>query len=135
MVVIPGAIVIYGDIGEAIINQGPRYDLNWLLQVPSRSYLLEKISSFQRDTYYPGEFHHYINEMVVEYAEDSLADGDFNDRRADAERSSYDEDSFRHYMYQTGDTDLTDRVYGYSMGAHFIAEAIECFIRLFKANY
>lgn len=118
---------MWGDLDTFTIDAGHGYDLAWMKgAIRSPSYFLSKSRTLNKDTYFPGDFKAYLEDDLVEYAEDSA----YAERLQEAQMDDFSEDALREYITETGNVDLTDVVYGYSAQAWWGYEAMALFVRL-----
>lgn len=117
---LPGAIVLWGDIGSLIIDAGMDYNISWLRgSIKSYRYVLEKSSLSKKDWFYPGEF----KELAVERELNELIeDGDWS------------EEAFKEYSQSSGDCDAADAVYGYSPDILWRYQGLKKFTELLIAQ-
>lgn len=136
---LPGAVLIWGDIGTmTIIGRG--YGLEWIAgSVNSPEYLLSKTTK-RRDWFYCGEFKQYLTDRVEEAKQESAESGDARSAKRLSEAakdfvsaSYYDFDlvSYNEYMSARMDTDAHDTVYGYDSEAYWLLEALKVFSKLY----
>ena len=64
----PGVIILYGDLGAAIFEPGTKDPLAWLQRgaIGSRDYVLEKLRTARQDHFYPGDVLEYVRVLVEE---------------------------------------------------------------------
>lgn len=64
---LPGAIIIWGDLGTMVIDAGKDYTISWLKgAIHSRNYVLEKSSTARERSFYEGDFRNWILEYTTE---------------------------------------------------------------------
>lgn len=104
-----GAVIVYGDIGELIIAQGPSYNLEWLEKaINSMGYVLEK-STFRRD--------HFVEESFASVV---------RERGKDPEKFG----SYAEYYLETGDSDVYEACHDWSPTALWTYMALHKFVEL-----
>lgn len=118
----PGAILLWGDIGTMVIDSGEEYNLDWLTRhTDSMPYILSKISLVKSNYFYSGEFRSYIlgnnNREVMSYLGDD-----------------WSEYSYLRYQMKYGDADIGDSVYGYNPAALWGYQALKKFVELLRTN-
>ncbi len=110
----PGCIVQWGDVGGLVIAQGRGYGLSWLEDsIGSMSYVLEK-SKAKRDEFVPELFQEYVREHKPGF------------------QFQYDgsEPDLQHYWEETGDSEVGDCSRDYPSDALWAYWALHTFVRL-----
>jgi len=123
--VLPGIILIWGDLGTMVVDAGPSYDLGWLRgATKSRNYLLEKCSLEKRVVLMEGEMRAFAKE-------------NFNDLETGyADEYEWSEVGWNKamtaYFERTGNT--TERtIKDFDSRAHWCCEALAKFVELLDA--
>jgi len=123
--VLPGIILIWGDLGTMVVDAGPSYDLGWLRgALRSRNYLLEKCSLEQRVVLMEGEMRafakEYFNELETSYA-DAYDWSEFGWNKA-----------MTAYFERTGNT-TECTIKDFDSRAHWCCESLAKFVELLDA--
>lgn len=123
--VLPGIILLWGDLGTLVVDAGPSYDIPWLRgSVKSRNYLLEKCSLEKRVFPLEGEMRAFAAEHFNEV------------EKAEVEAYGWSivgwDKAMTSYFERTGST--TERtIHDFDARAHWCCEAFAKFIELLDA--
>lgn len=130
IIVRPGVVLIWGDIGEGVYRGGEAGDmLGWLRgAVRSPDYLTEKLRTKKRE-FYPGDALAYARERAAEEGESAK----WREVLADAERlhrlRGLNERTWPDLVYHhTGDVDAVSVGFNYDARSRWLYEALWWFI-------
>jgi len=130
----PGAVIIFGDVGDAILMIDALDPLPWLIGATSVDYLLSKVQpeAMRRDReFMPGDADAYLCEVetsdsrAVQGVRSLLADLDLEGDRTEQDR----------WLMACNEAGLDDppRCDDFGSGLLWTYHAVRCFVRLYEA--
>ena len=131
VIIAPGCIVVYGDVGDSMYNMHEHDPLPWLRDaINSPEYLIGKMIT-KKEKFFPAEAYKILDEMKEESQEETKVAEEIKDNwnTFDFEDSGYE---FRRAIWEAG-TDFevpSSRAFDYNEDTYWSVECLKKFIKL-----
>ena len=135
VVAAPGMLLVYGDIGDHMLQNHDKDLVPWLKDaIKSPDYLISKFVRRPRE-FFPDEATHLLNELIKEaeeYNYDVEEAVDFRHKVLDNWNEENDDGhEFGKAFYEAGgDPELIDRTYDYDSSVYWTVECLKKFVEL-----